>query len=118
MCSIVQSIGWIDEPDTDASAMSLTNAPPPSKRRCYVGHDQSYRRDNMYLTSPVQNTVITDWDAIERLLSYTLRSHLSLEPQQHPILWAEPTGGTREQRERMLQRAWAFRRCSSARRRC
>ena len=98
-----QSVGWIDEPDTDASAMSLSNPPPPSKRRCYVGHDQSYRRDNLYVTSPVQHGVITDWDAIESLLSFTLRSHLSLEPQQHPILWCEPTGGSREQRERMLQ---------------
>ena len=106
MCCVlsrVQSIGWIDEPDTDPNAMSLVNAPPSSKRRCYLGHDQSYRRDSLYITQPVQHSVITDWDAIERLLSYTLRSHLTLEPQQHPILWCEPTGGTREQRERMLQ---------------
>jgi len=82
--------------------MSLS-IPHPAKRRCFVGHSQSYRRDSMYVASPVQHSVITDWDAIERLLSYTLRSHLALEPQQHPVLWCEPTGGSREQRERMLQ---------------
>ena len=56
----------------------------------------------MEVTSPIQHSVIQDWEGLERLLSYTLRNHLSLSPQEHPVLWCEPTGGSREQRERML----------------
>ena len=93
----MQSVGYIDEADTDFSSAS-----PPSKRRCYVGRDQFYRRDRMEIASPIQHSVIQDWDGLERLLSYTLRTHLALSPQEHPILWCEPTGGSREQRERML----------------
>ena len=90
--------GYIDEPDMDSSSLSS----PPPKRRCYVGRDASYRRDGLQMSSAVSHSVITDWEGVERLLSHTLRSHLSLSPQEHPMLWAEPTGGSREQRERML----------------
>ena len=80
----------------------MSSASPPSKRRCFVGREQTYRRDHMEIASPIQHSVITDWEGLERLISYTFRSHLSLSPQEHPILWCEPTGGSREQRERML----------------
>lgn len=94
-------IGRVDEPDTDSNQM--IDETTSRKARIYVARDALHRRDNMRMSPSIRHGQIEDWDGLEALLSHSFRNHLSLDPSNHPVLWSEPTSGSKSQRERMLQ---------------
>jgi actin-like protein 6A len=46
---------------------------------------------------------VSDWDVVEQLLNHAFYDRLRLEPNEHPILVAEPAFNTRSLREKMVE---------------
>eukprot|EP01100_Stratorugosa_tubuloviscum_P015080 TRINITY_DN8463_c0_g1_i1.p1 TRINITY_DN8463_c0_g1~~TRINITY_DN8463_c0_g1_i1.p1 ORF type:complete len:418 (-),score=177.42 TRINITY_DN8463_c0_g1_i1:181-1434(-) len=81
-----------------------TNLESQSSNNYYIGPSSVYfRRDEMEIESPFQNGLISDWDLIERLWSYTISTALHSDPREHPILLSEPTHNTKQIRERTTE---------------
>jgi actin-like protein 6A len=77
------------------------STPTPRRRRYFVGHDQSYRRDNMEIERPIQHGQVVDWDAIEEIWRFALERHLRVNGHEHPIMIAESSYTSDESREKL-----------------
>ncbi|GAM25133.1 hypothetical protein SAMD00019534_083080 [Acytostelium subglobosum LB1] len=87
-----QAIGESEEPD------------PAAKRTYYVGTNAvTYKRPHMHIQSPLQDGLIKDWDAMEHIWNHAFRYRLNTNPNEHPILLAEPSFNTKQIREKMSE---------------
>ena len=43
----------------------------------------------MSIESPVQDGLITDWDALEAIWEYSLEKYVKIDPKNTPVLFAE-----------------------------
>ncbi|KAF6151927.1 hypothetical protein GIB67_010501 [Kingdonia uniflora] len=92
-----------------------------AKRKLYVGSQAlGYRRDHMEVLSPIKDGVVVDWDMVDNiwdhafrfclilfscllLLLISSRDRLLIDPKEHPMLLAEPSSNTPQQRERTAE---------------
>ncbi|KAK9130424.1 hypothetical protein Sjap_010911 [Stephania japonica] len=73
-------------------------------RKLYVGSQAlGYRRDHMEVISPIKDGVIADWDIVDSIWNHAFRERLLIDPQEHPMLLAEPSFNTPLQRERTAE---------------
>ncbi|ORZ33789.1 actin family [Catenaria anguillulae PL171] len=63
-------------------------------------------RSDMEVRSPLTDGLVTDWDAFEHLLDHTFRTHLRLNPADHPLLMTEPAWNPKATREKMCELAF------------
>ncbi|KRT80217.1 hypothetical protein AMK59_8062, partial [Oryctes borbonicus] len=52
---------------------------------------------------PMEHGVITDWDDMERIWQYIYHKQLDLLPEDHPLLFTEPTLNPRNNREKTVE---------------
>jgi actin-related protein len=84
-----------------ASAMQIDGG---SGRTLRVGtHALAYRRDGMEVASPFTDGLITDWEAAEAIFQHALKDQMRLATEDHPVMLAEPTHNTKENREKMVE---------------
>lgn len=69
----------------------------------YVGRDATNMRGVLKLRWPVEHGIIEDWDAWEKLISYTYYNALGIHPDERPILLTEAPYSPRKNRERMAE---------------
>ncbi|KAK4267975.1 hypothetical protein QN277_024686 [Acacia crassicarpa] len=106
----------IDEPDNNteknsaSSADSKNNTRNPDsdkikgKRKLYVGSQSlGYRRDHMEVLSPLKDGIVADWDIVDSIWDHAFRECLLIDPKEHPMLLAEPSSNTQQQRERTAE---------------
>ncbi|KAF7826453.1 Actin-related protein 4 [Senna tora] len=102
----------IDEPDNTEknSADSKNNVRNPDsdkakgKRKLYVGSQSlGYRRDHMEVLSPLKDGIVADWDIVDSIWDHAFRECLLIDPKEHPMLLAEPSSNTQQQRERTAE---------------
>ncbi|KAK6921138.1 Actin family, partial [Dillenia turbinata] len=112
--SVVGSIDQmeVDDPDNaennSASASDSKNVvksfeseKSKGKRKLYVGSQSlGFRRDHMEVLSPIKDGVVADWDIIDSIWDHAFRECLLINPEEHPMLVAEPSSNTQQQRER------------------
>ncbi|GFS32400.1 actin-related protein 4 [Actinidia rufa] len=74
------------------------------KRKLYVGSQAlGYRRDHMEVLSPIRDGVVADWDIVESIWDHAFRDCLLIDPKEHPMLLAEPSSNSQQQREKTAE---------------
>lgn len=113
-------VGCIDEMDIDdttsteknsgsageskSNAKSLDTDKGKGKRKLYVGSQAlGFRRDNMEVLSPIKDGVVVDWDMVDSIWDHAFRECLLIDAQEHPMLLAEPSSNSQQQRERTAE---------------
>lgn len=91
-------------PDSNSSAKTGDSEKGKGKRKLYVGSQaMGFRRDNMEVLSPFKDGVVADWDIIDSIWDHAFRECLLIDPKEHPMLLAEPSINTQQQRERAVE---------------
>ncbi|XVF04622.1 hypothetical protein REPUB_Repub05bG0100100 [Reevesia pubescens] len=102
---VAGSIDQVDADDYNDNNESKTNSynvdsnKPKGNRRLYVGSKAlGFRRDHMAVLSPspLKDGVVVDCD---RIWDHAFKDSLLIDPKEHPVLLAEPSSNTRQQRE-------------------
>ncbi|XP_048232891.1 actin-related protein 4 isoform X2 [Ricinus communis] len=112
--SVVGSIDQMELDDTtnnekNPSADSKNNNGKDSekgkgKRKLYVGSQAvGFRRDHMEVLSPIKDGVVVDWDIVDNIWDHAFRECLLIDPKEHPMLLAEPSFNSQQQRERTAE---------------
>ncbi|TYG38934.1 hypothetical protein ES288_D13G264100v1 [Gossypium darwinii] len=108
--SVVGCIDQMDADDDKENNDSETNNnnvdsnKPKGKRRLYVGSQAlGFRRDHMEVVSPLKDGVVVDWDIVDSIWDHALKDCLLVDPKEHPMLLAEPSSNTQQQRERTAE---------------
>ncbi|EOY32499.1 Actin-related protein 4 isoform 1 [Theobroma cacao] len=108
--SVVGSIDQMDADDDNENNGSKTNNnnvdsnKPRGKRRLYVGSQAlGFRRDHMEVLSPLKDGVVVDWDIVDSIWDHAFKECLLIDPKEHPMLLAEPSFNTQQQRERTAE---------------
>jgi actin-like protein 6A len=60
-------------------------------------------REGMEVGSPFTNGIVSNWDALEALWSYTLTDQMRLNAEDHPMMLTEPSFNTNNAREKMVE---------------
>eukprot|EP01018_Ginkgo_biloba_P014166 Gb_30963 [translate_table: standard] len=75
-----------------------------SKRKLYVGSQSlGYRRDYMEVIPALKDGIVVDWDVVDNLWDHAFRERLLIDPKEHPMLLAEPSSNSQQQREGMAE---------------
>lgn len=70
-------------------------------RDYYIGEEAINLRGVLRLVYPISHGIVEDWDAIEKIWSYTFYNDLKVDPSENPVLLTEAPFNPRENRERM-----------------
>nr|XP_025676491.1 actin-related protein 4A isoform X2 [Arachis hypogaea] len=108
--SVVGAIDQMDideaengEKNSESTADAKNNDKPKGKRKLYVGSQSlGYRRDHMEVVSPLKDGIVADWDIVDNIWDHAFRECLLIDPKEHPMLLAEPSSNTQQQRESFL----------------
>ncbi|KAK0588062.1 hypothetical protein LWI29_033706 [Acer saccharum] len=74
------------------------------KRKLYVGTQAlGFRRDHMEVLSPLKDGIVADWDIVDSIWDHAFRECLLIDPKEHPMLLAEPSSNSQQQRERTAE---------------
>ncbi|KAK2647825.1 hypothetical protein Ddye_015314 [Dipteronia dyeriana] len=74
------------------------------KRKLYVGNQAlNFRRDHMEVLSPLKDGIVADWDIVDSIWDHAFRECLLIDPKEHPMLLAEPSSNSQQQRERTAE---------------
>ncbi|CAI0450628.1 unnamed protein product, partial [Linum tenue] len=88
-------VGAIDQMEVDDNT---------NERKLYVGSQSlGFRRDNMEVLSPIKDGVVMDWDIVDSIWDHAFRECLLVDPKEHPMLLAEPSSNSQQQRERTVE---------------
>ncbi|KAL1293245.1 hypothetical protein AAHE18_19G058900 [Arachis hypogaea] len=109
--SVVGAIDQMDideaengEKNSESTADAKNNDKPKGKRKLYVGSQSlGYRRDHMEVVSPLKDGIVADWDIVDNIWDHAFRECLLIDPKEHPMLLAEPSSNTQQQRERAAE---------------
>ncbi|KAI4347161.1 hypothetical protein L6164_007999 [Bauhinia variegata] len=90
--------------DSKNNVRNIDSEKNKGKRKLYVGSQSlGYRRDNMEVLSPLKDGVVVDWDIVDNIWDHAFRECLLIDPKEHPMLLAEPSSNTQQQRERTAE---------------
>jgi actin-like protein 6A len=100
------SVGVIynNEKTMDTSDDTTENQKQQKKKEYFVGTQAlSFPREYMEIESPfnMQTGLIDDWEITENIIQYALVERLGINPNEHPMLMAEPSYNSRLNREKM-----------------
>eukprot|EP00258_Populus_trichocarpa_P022549 XP_024438568.1 actin-related protein 4 isoform X2 [Populus trichocarpa] len=109
-------VGSIDQMDVDDMTSNEKNAAVDSKnnvkdsekgkgkRKLFVGSQAlGFRRDHMEVLSPFKDGIVADWDIVDSIWDHAFRECLLIDPKEHPMLLAEPSSNSQQQRERTAE---------------
>jgi len=93
------------ESSSDAKMnVKLDSEKSKSKRKLYVGSQAlGYRRDFMEVIPALNDGIFADWDVVDSIWDHAFRERLLIDPKEHPILLAEPSSNSQQQRERTAE---------------
>ncbi|XP_022729061.1 actin-related protein 4-like [Durio zibethinus] len=93
-----------DNNDSKTSNNNVDSNKPKGKRRLYVGSQAlGFRRDHMEVLSPLKDGVVVDWEIVDSIWDHAFKECLLIDPKEHPMLLAEPSFNTQQQRERTVE---------------
>ncbi|XP_010260462.1 PREDICTED: actin-related protein 4 [Nelumbo nucifera] len=91
-------------PDSKNIVKTFDSDKTKTKRKLYVGSQAlGYRRDHMEVLSPLKDGVVVDWDIVDNIWDHAFRERLLIDPKEHPMLLAEPSSNSPQQRERTAE---------------
>ncbi|XP_062158095.1 actin-related protein 4 isoform X2 [Alnus glutinosa] len=90
--------------DSKNTVRTLDSEKVKGKRKLFVGSQAlGFRRDHMEVLSPIKDGVVLDWDMVDSIWDHAFRECLLIDPKEHPMLLAEPSSNTQQQRERTAE---------------
>ncbi|CAL0324347.1 unnamed protein product [Lupinus luteus] len=103
--SVTGAIDHMDIDESDNAEKNTASAEQAKgKRKLYVGSQSlGYRRDHMEVLSPFKDGIVADWDIVDSIWDHAFRECLLIDPKEHPMLLAEPSSNTQQQRERAAE---------------
>ncbi|MFX0162903.1 MAG: actin, cytoplasmic 2 [Candidatus Hodarchaeota archaeon] len=72
-------------------------------REYYIGEEALNLRGVLKLVYPIEHGIITDWDGMEKIWSYTFFQDLRINPSEHPVLLTEAPLNPKKNREKMAE---------------
>uniref|UniRef100_A0A914DAM8 Actin n=1 Tax=Acrobeloides nanus TaxID=290746 RepID=A0A914DAM8_9BILA len=69
----------------------------------FIGDRAQSKRGILTLKYPIENGVVTNWDAMEKIWHHIFYDKLCIDPQEHPVLLTEAPLNTKIGRERMTE---------------
>lgn len=100
----VKAEGDLESSSDAKMSVNLESEKSKSKRKLYVGSQAlGYRRDFMEVIPALKDGVVANWDVVDSLWDHALRERLLIDPKEHPILLAEPSSNSQQQRERTAE---------------
>jgi actin len=69
----------------------------------YIGDEALVMRDSLTLKYPIQKSIVTNWDDMERIWHHAFYSELHVAPEEHPVILTERHLNPKASRERMTQ---------------
>ena len=63
----------------------------------------AYRKDHMEIEHPMTDGLVENWDLMEKLWDHAFKDRLRVQPEEHPMLIAEPSFNSEACREKMLE---------------
>ena len=74
-----------------------------SHRDSYVGGEAQAKRGILTLKWPIEHSIITNQDDVEKIWHHTYYNELRVALEEHPVLMTEPTINPKSNREKMMQ---------------
>lgn len=103
MADAVKVEGDLESSDAKMN-VNLDSEKSKSKRKLYVGSQAlGYRRDFMEVILALKDGIVADWDVVDSIWDHAFRERLLIDPKEHPILLAEPSSNSQQQRERAAE---------------
>ncbi|OXA41987.1 actin [Folsomia candida] len=69
----------------------------------YVGDEAQAKRGMLTLKYPIEHGVVTNWDDMETIWSYTFENELRVASDEHPVLLTEAAKNPKINREKLTQ---------------
>lgn len=93
-----------DKMDVDGPASAPAGAAAGGDVRYSIGTSAlHYRKDHMEIENPIQDGLVENWDLMEKLWDHAFKDRLRIQPEEHPMLLAEPSFNPEACREKMLE---------------
>mmetsp|Transcript_93910 Transcript_93910/g.151556 ORF Transcript_93910/g.151556 Transcript_93910/m.151556 type:complete len:447 (-) Transcript_93910:61-1401(-) len=93
-----------DKMDVDAPASAPAGAAASGNARYSIGTSAlAYRKDHMEIENPIQDGLVENWDLMEKVWDHAFKDRLRIQPEEHPMLLAEPSFNSDACREKMLE---------------
>lgn len=103
MADAVKVEGDLESSDAKMN-VKIDSEKSKSKRKLYVGSQAlGYRRDFMEVIPALKDGIVADWDVVDSIWDHAFRERLLIDPKEHPILLAEPSSNSQQQRERAAE---------------
>lgn len=100
----VKAEGDLESSSDVKLSVNLESEKSKSKRKLYVGSQAlGYRRDFMEVIPALKDGIVANWDVVDSIWDHALRERLLIDPKEHPILLAEPSSNSQQQRERTAE---------------
>lgn len=74
-----------------------------TQKELYIGQKVQEQREMLDLAYPMEEGVIKDWDAIEKVWHHLFHQELDVHPNEHPMVFCEPHIHPKLSRERITQ---------------
>lgn len=79
-----------------------------SSQKYHIGDTEtSVWKSDMEMRNPMDaEGLVTDWDILEKIWAYALKTRLQVDPVEHPLLVTEPAWNTSANKEKMAELAF------------
>lgn len=98
-----RAAGAGDKMDVDGPASAPAGGAPGDISYSIGTSALSFRKDHMEIEHPIKDGLVENWDLMEKLWDHAFKDRLRIQPEEHPMLLAEPSFNSEACREKMLE---------------
>ena len=73
------------------------------QKHVFMGEEAKEKKNMLYLKSPVDQGLVTNWDDMEKIWHHTLFSELRVSPEEHPVMLTETSLNPKPNREKVAE---------------